>query len=249
MSRASVWLPWSVCVVPVVMTALGFLLLFLTLSRSAVPIYRFWAENTLLALGSSAVGAVVTSRRPGNPIGWLMCAAGLLWGMVHFSGEYATYALLAAPGSLVAGEAMAWLFCWLWVPSLGLVVFLGLLFPTGRLLSRRWLPFAWLSALLVAVGTVSAALSPGPILGLGPIYNPLGIEGLPYVYEQLQALMFALIFVASASLLLRLHHARGVERQQIKWFAYAAVVAASASIPTYTIFEAMDIRWLELAGY
>ena len=248
-SRAGVWLPWSVCVVSVVMTALGFLLLFLTLSRSAVPIYRFWAENTLLALGSSAVGAVVTSRRPGNPIGWLMCVAGLLWGVVHFSGEYATYALLAAPGSLVAGEAMAWLFCWLWVPSLGLVVFLGLLFPTGRLLSRRWRPFAWLSALLVAAGTVGAALSPGPILGLGPIYNPLGIEGLPNVYEQLQALMFALIFVASASLLLRLHHARGVERQQIKWFAYAAVVAASASIPTYTIFEAMDIRWLELAGY
>ena len=248
-SRASFWLPWSMCVVSVVMTALGFLLMFLTLSHSTVPIYRFWAENTLLTLGSSMVGAVVTSRRPRHPIGWLMCAAGLLWGMVHFCGEYATYALLAAPESLLAGEAMAWLYSWLWIPSLGLVVFLGLLFPTGRLLSRRWRPFAWLSALFVAVGTVTAAFSPGPILGLVSIYNPLGIEGLPNVYEQLQALMFTLIFVASASLLVRLHHARGVERQQIKWFAYAAVVAASASIPTYTIFEAMDIRWLELAGY
>src|SRR5919202_558856 len=190
-SRVAVWLPWSMCVVSVAMTALGFLLLFRTLFHSAVPTYRFWAENTLLTLGSSMVGAVVTPRKPKNPIGWLMCTAGLLWGVVHFSGEYATYALLAAPDSLLAGEAMAWLYCWLWVPSLGIVVFLGLLFPTGRLLSRRWLPFAWLSAFLVAVGTVTAALSPGPILGLVSIYNPLGVEGFPNVYEQLQALMFA----------------------------------------------------------
>ena len=61
--------------------------------------------------------------------------------------------------------------------------------------------------------------------------------------------MFALIFVASVSLLVRLHHARGVERQQIKWVAYAGAPAASASLPTYTIFEAMDVRWLEMVGY
>ena len=249
MSRFVVLLPWSMCIVSVVLTALGFLLLILTLSRSGVPVYVYWAENTLLALGDAIVGAVVASRRPENPIGWLMCAAGLLWGIVHFSGEYATYALLAAPGSLLAGEAMAWLYSWLWIPGLGLVVFLGLLFPTGRLLSRRWRPFAWLSALLVAVGTITAAFSPGPILGLVSIHNPLGIEGVPNVYRLLQTLMFALIVVASASLLVRLHRARGVERQQIKWFAYAAVVAASASILTYTIFEAIDAQWLKLAGY
>jgi hypothetical protein len=88
---------------------------------------------------------------------------------------------------------------------------------------------------------------PGPILGLN-VPNPLGIEGLPNVYEQLQGLMFALIFVASASLLVRLHHARGVERQQIKWVAYAGALAASASLLNYTAFEAMDVQWLELFG-
>jgi hypothetical protein len=94
-----------------------------------------------------------------------------------------------------------------------------------------------------------SAFSPGPILSLESIHNPLGIEGLPNVYQQLQALMFTLIFVASASLVVRLLHARGVERQQIKWIAFAGALAASASLPTYTVFEAMDLRWLETAGH
>jgi hypothetical protein len=248
-SRVGAWLPWSMCAVSSALTALSLLFLILTLSHSGVPIYRFWAENTLLVLSNSIIGAVVASRRPQHPIGWLMCAAGLLWGVVHFSGEYVTYALLATSGSLPAGEAITWLYCWLWVPSLGLGVFLGLLFPTGRLPSRRWRPFAWLSVLLVAVGTVMAAFSPGPILGFVSIRNPLGIEGLPNLYETLQALVLALIFVASVSLLLRLRRARGVERQQIKWFGTATMVEGSAAILTYTIFEAIDTRWLELAGY
>ena len=127
-------------------------------------------------------------------------------------------------------------------------MFLALLFPSGQLPSPRWHPFAWLSVLVVAVGTIMAAFSPGVRFGLS-VQNPLGIESLPNIYEQLQALMFALIFVASVSLLVRLHHARGVERQQIKWVAYAGALAASASLPTDTIFEAMDVRWLEMVGY
>ena len=92
-----------------------------------------------------------------------------------------------------------------------------------------------------------AALSPGPDVGLS-IRNPFGIESLPNLNEQLQALMFVLIFLASVSLVVRLHHARGVERQQIKWVAYAGALAASASLLTYTAFEAMDVQWLELFG-
>jgi len=93
-----------------------------------------------------------------------------------------------------------------------------------------------------------AAFAPGPSVGLS-VRNPLGIESLPNVYEQLQALMFALIFVASASLVVWLHHARGVERQQIKWVAYAGALAGSASLPTYTILEAVDLRWLQMVGH
>jgi hypothetical protein len=169
-------------------------------------------------------------------------------GAYHFTSEYATYALLAAPGSLPTAEAAAWIASWLWVPGLGLIVFLALLFPSGRLPSPRWRPFAWLSVLLVAAGTIMAAFSPGPSVGLS-VRNPFGIESLPNFYEQLQALMFALIFVASASLVARLHHARGVERQQIKWVAYAGALAGGASLPTYTVLEAVDLRWLQMVGH
>jgi hypothetical protein len=245
-TRAASWLAWTMWVLSMALTALSLWLLVLSLSRPNVPVYPYWAEGSLLAVGYSTVGAVVASRRPGNLIGWVLCSIGLSWGAAHFNSEYATYALLAAPGSLPAGEVAAWIYSWLWVPGLGLIVFLALLFPSGRLPSPHWRSFAWLSVMLVAAGTIMAAFSPGPILSLVSIHNPLGIEGLPNIYQQLQALMFALIFVASASLVVRLHHARGVERQQIKWVAYAGALAASASLPTYTVFEAVDLRWLEL---
>jgi hypothetical protein len=245
---AAALMAWAACVLSLTLTALSFLLLALNLSYPDVPIYPYWAEGILLAVGYSTVGAVIASRRPQNPIGWIMCAIGLSWGLDHFNSEYAIYTLLAAPGTLPGGEVAAWFTTLTWVPGLGLFVFMALLFPNGRLLSSRWRPFAWLSVLLVAVGTIMSAFSSGRILGLN-VPNPLGIEGLPNVYEQLQALMFALICIASASALVRLHRARGVERQQIKWFAYAGALAACASLLNYSIFEAMDVRWLELVGH
>jgi hypothetical protein len=248
-SRTASWLAWSLCVLSLALTALSLLLLALNLSHPRIPVYPFWPVNTLLALGNSIVGAVVASRRPQHPIGWLMCAAGLVWGVVHFCGEYAIYALLAQPGSLPAGKAVAWFFTWLWAPALGLVVFLGLLFPTGRLPSSRWRPFAWLSFLITLIVIVLSVFAPGSIIGLGSIRNPLGIEGWPTLYEPLQSLMLVLVFVGSASMLGRLRQARGVERQQIKWPAYTVMMAASGSVLTYTVSEAIGARWLELAGF
>jgi len=223
-------------------------LLILNLSHPNVPVYLYWAEDTLLAVGYSTVGAVAASHRPRNPVSWVLCSIGLSWGVAHLTSEYATYALLAVAGSLPAGEVAAWIYSWVWVPGLGFIVFLPLLFPSGRLHSPRWRPFAWLSVLLVAAGTTMAAISPGPGLGLS-VQNPFGMESLPDLNEELQALMFVLIFVASASLVGRLHHARGVERQQIKWVAYAGALGGGASLPTYTVLEAVDLPWLHMVGY
>ena len=247
-ARAAGWLAWIMWALSIGLTALSLWLLIANLSHAGVPTYLYWAEGTLLAVGYSTVGAVAATHRPGNRVGWVLCSIGLSWGVAHFTSEYATYALLAAPGALPAAEAAAWIYSWVWVPGLGFIVFLPLLFPSGRLPSPRWRPFAWFSVLLVAAGTVMAAFTPGPSVGLS-VQNPLGIESLPNVYEQLQALMFALIFVASASLVVRLHHARGVERQQIKWVAYAGALAGSASLPTYTVLEAVDLRWLQMVGH
>ncbi len=247
-ARAAAWLAWIMWALSIGLTMLSLWLLIVNLSHPNVPVYLYWAEATLLAVGYSTVGTVAATHRPGNTVGWVLCSIGLSWGVAHFTSEYATYTLLAAPGSLPAAEAAAWIYSWVWVPGLGFIVFLALLFPSGRLPSPRWRPFAWLSVLLVAAGTIMAAFSPGPSVGLS-VRNPLGIESLPNLYEQLQALMFALIFVASASLVVRLHHARGVERQQIKWVAYAGALAGGASLPTYTVLEAMDLRWLQMVGH
>jgi hypothetical protein len=99
------------------------------------------------------------------------------------------------------------------------------------------------------VGAVLAAFSPGPIvLDLSSIRNPLGIKGLPNSYVPVQTLMLILIGVAAASLLMRRLHARGVERQQTKWFTYATAVATSGAILKYVISEPLDFLWLGWIG-
>jgi hypothetical protein len=249
--RTAVLLAWSLWTLSMALTALSLLLLVLNSSHPDVPVYTFWAENVLFAVGYSTVGAVIVPRMSfENPIGWLFCAIGFLWAVIHFIGEYAIYTLLAAPGSLPAGELASWIYSWLWVPSLGLLVFLSLLFPNGRLPSARWRWFARLSALLTLVGMVLAAFSPGQIiLGLPAIRNPLGIEDLPNAYKPVQALMLILIGVSVVSLLMRRLYARGVERQQTKWFTYTSAVAASGAILQYIISEPLDLIWLGWVGH
>jgi hypothetical protein len=238
------------CALSFALTALSLILLILNVSHPDAPIHPYWTVNTLLAVGFSPVGAVIVPRiSPKNPIGWLFCVIGLLWGLMHLSAEYAIYTLLAVPGSLPAGEAAAWMMGWLWVPASGLIVFLLLLFPDGRLPSRRWRWFAWFSLLLILVGVISQALAPRSVFYLRGIYNPLGVEGLPNVGELAQTLVFTLIFVSAASLSVRRLRARGVERQQLKWFTYSSTLAISGVILTYTISELIDALWLKWVGY
>jgi hypothetical protein len=249
-SRTAAWLAWSMCALSFALTALSLILLILNVSHPDAPIHPYWTVNTLLAVGFSPVGAVIVPRiSPKNPIGWLFCVIGLLWGLMHLSAEYAIYTLLAVPGSLPAGEAAAWMMGWLWVPASGLIVFLLLLFPDGRLPSRRWRWFAWFSLLLILVGVISQALAPRSVFYLRGIYNPLGVEGLPNVGELAQTLVFTLIFVSAASLSVRRLRARGVERQQLKWFTYSSTLAISGVILTYTISELIDALWLKWVGY
>jgi hypothetical protein len=252
MSRRTVaWLAWSLWVLSLALTAVSLLLLVLNLSRPDVPVYSFWAENVLFSIGYSTVGAVIVPRMSAeNPIGWLFCAIGLLWAVLHFIGEYAIYTLLAEPGSLPAGELASWVYSWLWVPGLGLLMFICLLFPNWRLPSARWRWFARLSALATLVGMGLAAFSPGRIvLGLPGIRNPLGIEGLPNAYKPVQVLMLVLIAVSVVSLLMRRVYARGVERQQTKWFTYTTAVAASGAILQYIISEPLELVWLGGVAY
>jgi len=131
-------------------------------------------------------------------------------------------------------------------------VFPLLLFPTGRLPSRRWRWVAWLTVAFVLAGVISSAFSSGALLGiLGPIQNPLGIEGFTGVYRVFLFFVSPPLLVAAAfSLFVRLRRAVGVERQQIKWFAYAAAATVSASTLAYIIPGVIDTPpWFEWAGF
>jgi hypothetical protein len=239
------------CALSLALTALSLLLLLVqTLSHPDVPIFPYWEVDTLGAVGCSTVGAVIVPHlSPKNPIGWLFCAGGFLAGVLHFCAQYAIHALVVAPGSLPAGEAVAWSTTLVYLPMIGCFAFAMLLFPDGRLPSPRWRWFVWLSVLLILVGTISQALAPGLIWGLSGIYNPLGVEGLPNQWKLIQTISFALVFVSAASLFVRRLRARGIERQQLKWFTYSSSVAISGIILTYTISEAISSMWISWVGY
>lgn len=243
--KEAVWLARYMCLLSLAFAALGLLLLVLGREHHGAPVFGQWAEDAVVAVGFSTLGALVAPRfPPGNPIGWLFCVIGLVGAVLLFCGEYAAYALLLRPGSLPGGEVVAWIASWLWVAHIGLFLFLALLFPDGRLPTPRWRPFAWLVGTAVAVGAVASAYSPGPIRGLGSLRNPLGIEAIPNLFGAVEVLVFVLALAASVSLLVRLHSARGVEHQQIRWFSYAAAVAAVGAIVYYVVSGALDSWWL-----
>ena len=244
--RTAAWLAWSLCALSLALTALSLLLIVLLL-RTDAPIYYYWLETSMVSAGYSTVGAIVASRLPHSPIGWLFCAIGFTFGVVHFCAEYANYTQLAPPGSLLGVEAAAWLTSWVWVAGLGLVVYLDLLFPTGTLPSPRWRWFARFTAIALLPAAVLAALSPGRILS-STLHNPLGIEGLPNASKAVEAFMYALVVVGASSMLMRLRYAERVERQQIKWFAYATVVVISGVILKNVVYPAVSVTWVWWVG-
>jgi hypothetical protein len=189
----------------------------------------------------TVVGAVIVSRRPGNRIGWLLSAAGLLILLGSCALQYALAALLGDGPSLPGGKVAAWLAPWTTVLGLSLWFWLILLFPDGHLPSRRWRALAWCCGLLAVPGIGSLALLPGARPGgfseLGPIPNPLGWEAATDVLRPVnataQVLATLLLGVAAVSMVLRLRRASGVQRQQLKWLAYAAVVLAGYFVLVY----------------
>jgi hypothetical protein len=204
--------------------------------------------------GWPTIGAVIVARRPRNRIGWLCCAVGFLVGPAFFGQDYAWYALVHQPGSLPGGLAMGWLGSWPWFIALVLIlVFLPLTFPNGQLVSPRWRPVAWAAAAWLALIWVGAAFSPGPLEGTGipTVPNPLGIQGAEAAFTLLEATLAPgvglLMLLSVASMVARFRRARGAERQQLKWFTYAAVL----SVLLFLVFAltGLDTRTPSPLGY
>src|SRR5215208_3902318 len=249
--HTSVWLAWALCVLSLALTALSLLLLILNLSYPNTHLYEPWLDNTLTAISYAPVGALIASRHPANPVGWLLCLYGFVISLSYFSAEYAIYTLLAQPDSLPAGDAMAWVFSWMLPLVIGLSVLSYLLFPTGRLPSRRLRWAVWLTVAFIVVGVLLAAFSSGPLSDLGPIQNPLGIVGLADIYSAVLYTTFSVLLVAViSSVFVRLCRAVGAERQQIKWFAYAVAANAIAVVVAYVIPGLIETPpWFEWVGF
>jgi hypothetical protein len=232
------------CAISLAFTALSFLLIALNLSLNT-PAYFFWPELTVLAVGYSMIGAIIASRVPNHPIGWICCAISVIAAVDHFGGEYAVYALLAQPHPLPGGKAMLWLQDWFWMLFVGLIVFLLLLFPTGRLPSSRWRPFAWGSVAVILVAVILTASSPLP----SNIREIQGYFAEPPSPIQLSVLLLGLI--AAASVVVGRRNARGVERQQIKWLLYAAPIWFFGSALKIAVFyfSLIEGPWGLWVGY
>ena len=247
--RSATWLAWSLWTLSVALTALSLLLVILTLRDPGTPVPNYWLGNMLVVIDAT-IGAIVASRRPENPIGWLLCLSGVAVSTSTFTSLYAIYALLARTGTLPAAEASAWIAAWILPIIIGLQISYILLFPTGRLPSRRWRWLAWLTGAFVVVGVLTSAFSSDAYLGaLGPIRNPLGIEGFADVWRFVLITMAPLLYGATAlSVLMRLRRAGGVERQQLKWFAYAVAIYAAATALNVAAFAVDGPRWFALTG-
>jgi signal transduction histidine kinase len=180
---------------------------------------------------SSTVGAMVASRQPRNPIGWLFLVLSLCIVIGIHSEDYPIYALGTNPGSLPAAAWVAWLGMWTFALAGAALPLVLLLFPTGRVPSPRWRPVPWLliGSTLWAIAFLAIqprGISPTPGLR---VENPAGIHIAEGVSATLIAIGTIVALLASVAcvvgLVVRFRRARGEERQQLRWLAYVGLFA------------------------
>ncbi len=240
-SRTATWLAWSMCLVAAAAIAGT---LAVDVVASSLDAFAILGLPPILAF--SVVGAPIASRRPDNPIGWILCGVGLSFALGTLSGEYASYALITKPGTLPGGHAMAWLGTWIWPPGIILVLtYLLLLFPDGRLPSRRWRPVAWLAAVAVVITVIPVAVTAWPVPGRmlasidesAPAGSPITFKVAYNIQIAGVLLMFVLGIVSAVSLVVRYRRATGDERAQLKWLAYAGAFLVTALIASSPLFH------------
>jgi hypothetical protein len=205
----------------------------------------------LIPLSALTVGGLIALRRPEHPFGWLWLLNALATGLQGVLQGYATYALLAVPGALPLGAAVLALVPAAWVTNIAVWPFLLLLFPSGRLPSPRWRSVAW--AVVVASVTVAVIgwAPPGPS-GFIPAENPLGVDGLFGVVADVARnvcvpVIFAALIAAAVSLALRFRRAEGVEREQLKWFAFGGALLGAYICSMFFISDPVNLVFGTLA--
>jgi signal transduction histidine kinase len=211
----------------------------------------------LVLLAFATVGSLIASRRPQNPIGWIFCISALLWALGDLLLQYTSYAFITVPGSLPAGALLGVFGDW--VRGMGwflVLTFLLLLFPNGHLPSPRWRSLAWLIVGLLAAYSIALLFTPYPFVnidpGLAAVRNPLGILVANDLFDRLANIILLLLYLTVLaciiSVVLRFRQARGVERQQLKWFAYGMTLCILVLI-VIVIMMLSSVNAVPGAGY
>lgn len=241
-TRTATRLAWSMWGLSIALIAVGSVLHF---ENRPIELWSYITNDLLVILPFATVGALIASRRPEHPIGWMFCAGTSLLALEAPTVEYAIYALITAPGSLPGGLGVAWFASWFVILVLGFLLSFVLLFPSGRLPSPRWRPILWLWISYLILAVLTWAFKPGPLPAIPAVNNPLGIERAATVLKTLNDLLSGPLFLTFwaafvLSMITRFRRAKGEERQQLKWFAYAcALVIVWAG--AYTLFQFLHI--------
>jgi len=188
----------------------------------------------------AAVGALIASRRPRNPVGWLFCAVG-----IFFAASETLYAYARAPAEPAGAAVAAWLTAWTAEPGAVLVVLLVLLFPTGHFLSARWRRAAIVLIAASVVWALALALDPGPLRPVESIANPVGVGGAGAILDPIAGfgpvIVLGGICVAIAGAIVRFRRARARERQQLKWLALAAGFLVAVVLASTALLLLVDV--------
>jgi hypothetical protein len=185
--------------------------------------------TSTFALAFAGVGCLIAIRQPRNAVGWILLGTGVAAGLAVVAGAYADRWVAVREGPKGLGETAAWYSTLSWIPFILLpATFLLLLFPDGRLLARRWRWAAWCALVGIAGVFFTSGVASGPLQDYPGIQNPYGIDSA--LIDPLTGLSFLLTIAgiggSVASLLVRFRRARGDERLQIKWLAYAGALVA-----------------------
>ncbi|MGH2589301.1 MAG: hypothetical protein ACRDGW_00720, partial [Actinomycetota bacterium] len=221
-SLAAKRLAWSLWAVAVAVTAIAVVFLAVTFDTASPEQFGPRGFSEVFAVVFATTGAVVASRRPENPIGWILLGVGISSGLQGFASDYGLYALVEEPKA-PGGAWAAWFLEWAWIPLTGALAVVFLLFPTGRPVSPRWRWVVAASIAATAVASLANALVP-QLTNFAGVANPIwqGPAALLDVAGATLAVFFLAHVAGTVSLIVRFRRSSGDERLQLKWLALAA---------------------------
>jgi signal transduction histidine kinase len=247
-SRVAHGLGWAIGGLSVALAATGLVLAVVTWSTPLPANADDQAGTVALMLAFllfALMGALILYFRPANRIGSIFSAMGVLFLGAGTLDQYAIYALNTHPGSVPGGVVVAWASGWLFLPGLFGIFLLFLVFPDGRLLSRRWVPVAAAGALGVFLLTLGAALAPGE-LGFGSLRKPFSLEAFSFLNEERNPGWFAFLimpFAGLTAIFIRWRRSKGEERRKLKLFAYAIIFLAVSVLLISVLSEPASPTW------